>query len=170
MPYNSVLKVYRNETSSESQDRAASRQEESVKAAVKKLEGNHRLREQVVRANARYVCRIKDQLANASSEKLSLIKKRFGEVNYRDSDQLREVENLLKEEKKRLPDQLYNDLKYLVQAAVRENSIKFMSFISESEFQRSYIELQAMFLFGCEAFINGSNVEVLADPRKVYNV
>ena len=169
MPYNSVLKVYRNETSSESQDRAASRQEESVKAAVKKLQGNHRLREQVVRANARYVCRIKDQLANASSEKLSLIKKRFGEVNYRDSDQLREVENLLKEEK-RLPDQLYNDLKYLVQAAVRENSIKFMSFISESEFQRSYIELQAMFLFGCEAFINGSNVEVLADPRKVYNV
>ena len=82
---------------------------------------------------------------------------------------MREVENLLKEEK-RLPDQLYNDLKYLVQAAVRENSIKFMSFISKSEFQRSYIELQAMFLFGCEAFINGSNVEVLADPRKVYNV
>ena len=81
------------------------------------------------------------------------------------------MENLLKEEKvERLPDQLYKDLKHLVQAAVNENSIKFMSFVSESEFQRGYIELQAMFLFGCEAFINGSNVEVLADPGKVFNV
>ena len=155
--YNSVLKVHRNEASSESQDRAASRQEESVKAAMNKLKENHRLRELVVRANAKYVCRIKDQLAIAiaSFEKLTIIKKRFGEVDYRDSDMLREVENRLKEEKvKRLPDQLYKDLQYLVQAAVADNSVKFMSFVSKSEFQRSYIELQAMVLFGCEAIIS----------------
>ena len=96
MPCNSVLKVRRNNEASseppaESQDSAASR-----------------LKELVEKANARYVCRIKDQLAKASPEKLSLIKERFGEVDYCDSDKLCEVENILKEEQvKRLSDQLY---------------------------------------------------------------
>ena len=102
------------------------------------------------------------------------ISERCGDrIDFTDPEQLRDVESLLfQTEKEKAAKkhymELHRDLNYLVSAALRENSVKFMSWVSESEFDRNAIALHARILFGCEPFILGSNIEILADPKKVY--
>ena len=174
MPYNSVLKVHRITEASSECVVNEQRRAEGIAAGVQAVREDHRLREAVTKANAKYVCRIKKKLAHASAEQLSSISMRFGDrLDFTDPDQLRELDSLLfqtvkEKEAKRHYIELHRDLSDLVSAALRENCVKFMSWVSESEFDRSAISFTARILFGCEPFIIGNNVEIVADPQKVY--
>ena len=164
------MKVYRNNEASDE------RRQPPAESREQPASQKQSLQELVHKANARYVCRVKDKVAQASSLQLSIIRKRFGKIDYQNSEEFKEVENILKEEQvtrvseKLYSEKLYYNLQYLVQAAKRDKTVKFMSFESDEKAERVYIAGQAMFLFGCEPYINGRNVEIIADPQKVFNV
>ena len=86
------------------------------------------------------------------------ISERCGDrIDFTDPEQLRDVESLLfQTEKEKAAKkhymELHRDLNDLVSAALRENSVKFMSWVSESEFDRNAIALHARILFGCDDF------------------